>query len=402
MTQKTNQAFDKLDKKYYLQTFKRFPVTLEKGEGAHVWDVEGNEYIDALGGIAVSSLGHNHPELVKAIHLQASKLIHISNFYLSEPQVKLSEKLTRLAGLERVFFANSGAETVEGAIKIARKYAHSKGRGGQVISFEGSFHGRTLGTIAMGKKKMQKGFEPIPEGFHQIPLNMDILKQTASKDTAAIIIEPIQGEGGIHVADPAFLKQLRAFCDQEDIVLIFDEIQCGIGRTGKMFAHEHDGVKPDIMTLAKALGGGVPIGAILSNEKVSKAIDFGDHGTTFGGNPLACAAALATIKAIEEENLIQQANKKGEWLKEKIFEMNNPHIKEIRGKGLMLGIVFSFETKPLVQKMLVNGVLANSTAENVLRLVPPLIITYEDMEKVVQVLEKSLKALKQDETFMTI
>lgn len=397
MTNRTNQAFDKLDKKHYLQTFKRYPITLEKGDGAHVWDVEGKEYIDALGGIAVNSLGHNHPKLVKAIHEQASKLIHISNFYLSEAQVKLSEKLTQLSGLERVFFANSGAESVEGAIKLARKYAHSKGRGGEVISFEGSFHGRTLATIAMGKTKMQQGFEPIPQGFVQIATNFDIVKKTASKDTAAIIIEPIQGEGGIHVANPTFLKQLREFCDQEDIVLIFDEIQCGVGRTGKMFAHEHENIKPDIMTLAKALGGGMPIGAILSNEKVSKAIDFGDHGTTFGGNPLACAAAMATIEAIEEEQLIQQAEEKGKWLTEKILKLNDPHIKEIRGKGLMLGVVFDFETKTLVQKMLDNGVLANSTAENVLRLVPPLVITYDDMEKVVEVLKKSLKDLKDHE-----
>jgi len=397
MTQRTNQAFDKLDKKHYLQTFKRYPITLEKGNGAHVWDVEGNEYIDALGGIAVNSLGHNHPKLVKAISDQASKLIHISNFYLSEPQVKLSEKLTQMSGLDRVFFANSGAESVEGAVKIARKYALSKNRGGQVISFEGSFHGRTLATIAMGKKKMQQGFEPIPQGFIQIPKNIDIVKKTATKETAAIIIEPIQGEGGILVADPSFLKQLREYCNQEDIVLIFDEIQCGVGRTGKMFAYEHDNIKPDIMTLAKALGGGMPIGAILSNEKVSSAINFGDHGTTFGGNPIACAAAMATIEGIEEELLIQQADEKGTWLKEKILKLNDPHIKEIRGRGLMLGVVFDFETKALVQKMLDNGVLANSTAENVLRLVPPLVITYDDMEKVVEILKKSLKELKENE-----
>ncbi|HKK59282.1 MAG TPA: aspartate aminotransferase family protein [Salinivirga sp.] len=397
MTSKTNQFYHELDQQHYLQTFKRYPVTLERGQGARVWDVEDNEYIDALGGIAVNSLGHNHPALVKAIQEQASKLIHISNFYLSEPQVKLSEKLTTLSGLDRVFFSNSGAESVEGAIKIARKYAHSKGKGGEIISFEGSFHGRTLATIATGKAQMQKGFEPIPAGFHQIPAgDMKKLRETASNLTAAIIIEPIQGEGGINVADVDFMHDLREFCNENDIVLIFDEIQCGIARTGKMLAWEHYGVKPDIITLAKGLGGGVPIGAILSNQKVSDAIDFGDHGTTFGGNPLSTAAALATLETIEQDNLVQEAHEKGAWLVERIQALNEISIKEIRGKGLMIGIEFNFETKPLVAKMLERGVLANATAGNVLRLVPPLVITYDEMEKVVEVIKQSLKEINHD------
>ncbi len=394
MTTKTNQYFHEQDQKHYLQTFKRYPITLERGQGARVWDVEGNEYIDALGGIAVNALGHNHPVLVKAIQEQAARLLHISNFYLSKPQVELSEKLARLSGLERVFFSNSGAESVEGAIKIARKYAHSKNRGGEIISFEGSFHGRTLATIATGKSQMQKGFEPIPEGFKQIAANdLDLLKSSISDQTAAIIIEPIQGEGGINVAKPEFLKGLREICDAHDIVLIFDEIQCGIARTGKMFAWEHYGVKPDIMTLAKGLGGGVPIGAILSNQKVSDAIDFGDHGTTFGGNPLSTTAALTTLEVIENDNLVEQSLEKGNWLTERLKAMNEISIKEIRGKGLMLGIEFTFETKPLVQKMLEHGILANATAGNVLRLVPPLVISYDEMEKVVEVIKKSLKEI---------
>ncbi|MFO7878942.1 MAG: aspartate aminotransferase family protein [Bacteroidales bacterium] len=397
MTSKTNQYYHDLDQKHYLQTFKRYPITLERGEGAIVWDVEGNKYIDALGGIAVNLLGHNHPALVKAIQEQAARLIHISNFYLSVPQVELSEKLTTLSGLERVFFSNSGAESVEGAIKIARKYAHSKGRGGEVISFEGSFHGRTLATIATGKPQMQKGFEPIPPGFHQIPAgDMKKLRETASNQTAAVIIEPIQGEGGINLADPEFLQSVREFCDQNDIVLIFDEIQCGIARTGKMFAWEHYSVKPDIMTLAKGLGGGVPVGAILSSQKVSDAIDFGDHGTTFGGNPLSTAAALATLKAVEQEELVRKSHEKGQWLTEKIQALNENRIKEIRGKGLMIGIEFDFETKPLVQKMLEHGVLANATAGNVLRLVPPLVISYDEMESVVEVMKLSLKEMNHD------
>lgn len=395
MKEKLNEYYRELDAKYYLQTFKRYPLTLSRGSGAHVWDVEGNEFIDVMGGIAVNCVGHGHPKVVRAIQQQAEKLIHISNFYLSEPQVRLSEKLVQLSGLDRVFFANSGAESVEGAMKIARKYAHSKGKGGDIISFENSFHGRTLATIATGKQEMQKGFGPLPGGFVQLPFNdMDAVRKVAGKNTAAIIIEPIQGEGGINVADKEFLMDLRAFCLEQDIVLIFDEIQCGMGRTGKMFARDHYGVEPDIITLAKALGGGVPIGAILSNEKVSSAMEFGDHGTTFGGNPLVCAASLATIEVMEEENLLQQAAEKGEWIRSRIAAMNNQSVKEIRGMGLMIGVEFDFETKALVQKMMENGVLANATAGNVLRLVPPLNIHYEDLEKVMEVLMKSLNFIK--------
>jgi acetylornithine/N-succinyldiaminopimelate aminotransferase len=398
MTQKLNSTYNSLDKKYYLQTFKRYPLTFDYGKGSHIWDVEGNEYIDMLGGIAVNSVGHSHPTVVKAIQNQAAKLIHISNFYLNEPQMMLSKKLVELSGLDRVFFANSGAESVEGAIKIARKYAHSVGRGGNIISLENSFHGRTLATIATGKKAYQKGFEPIPEGFSQVPFNnIEAIRKAADDNTAAIIIEPIQGEGGINVVDKTFLKALRTFCDEQHIVLIFDEIQCGIGRTGKMFAKDHFGVNPDIMTLAKALGGGVPIGAILSNEKVSATIEFGDHGTTFGGNPLSCSASLATLEVIETENLVKQAEEKGNWLMAELTAMHNKDIIEIRGKGLMIGIEFNFETKPLVQKMLDNGVLANTTANTVLRLVPPLNISYEDLGKALEVLKKSLKELKNND-----
>jgi acetylornithine/N-succinyldiaminopimelate aminotransferase len=264
-----------------------------------------------------------------------------------------------------------------------------------VISFEGAFHGRTLATIAMGKAKMQKGFEPMPTGFKRVPFNnMDAVKQATSKETAAIIIEPIQGEGGIHVASASFLREIRAFSEEQNIVLIFDEIQCGIGRTGKMFAKDHVGVQPDIMVLAKALGGGVPIGAILSNEKVSSAMALGDHGTTFGGNPLVCAAALAVLEAIETENLLEAATIKEAWLRKAIEKLNIPDIKEIRGKGLMLGIEFDFETKPLVAKMLEKGVLANATADNVLRLVPPLTILMTDLEKIVEVIFESYNELK--------
>ncbi len=384
----TNQYYYQQDKKYYVPTFNRYPITLTRGAGAHVWDVEGNEYIDLLAGIAVNNVGHCHPRVVEALQIQAANLIHISNFYSSRPQVELSEKLARLSGLDRVFMTNSGAESVEGAIKIARKYAHSHKRGGDIISMQNSFHGRTLGTIATGSAKYQQGFEPIPTGFRQVPFNdLKALEEAISTDVAAVILEPVQGEGGINMADKIYLEEVRALCNENDIVLIFDEIQCGIGRTGKMFAKEHFGIQPDIITLAKGLGGGVPMGAILATDKVCEALQFGDHGTTFGGNPLVCAAGLATLAVIEEENLLKEASKKGDWIKKQVDSFGNPHIQEIRGLGLMIGIVYDYETKPIVQRLLKKGLLANATAGNVLRLVPPLNITQEDLGQALEIIK---------------
>lgn len=384
-----------IDLDTYVQTFKRYPIVFESAKGSRIWDINGKEYIDALAGIAVNNIGHCHPNLVKAIQDQAEKLTHISNFFISKPQALLSEKLTSIANMPRVFLTNSGAESVEGAIKFARKYAHDHGRGGTVISMKNCFHGRTLATIATGKKSMQDGFEPIPQGFMQVPFNdFDAIKQVANQDVAAIILEPIQGEGGINVADIDFLRKVRSFCDAENIVLIFDEIQCGMGRTGHWFAKDYFHVQPDIMTLAKGLGGGVPIGAVLVNDKVHQSIEFGSHGTTFGGNPLVCRAALAVIETIEDENILKNVIEKGSWFKQEILNQNVRGIKEIRGLGLMIGIEFSFETKPLVQKMLDNGVIANATANNVLRLVPPLNIRKEELEIVISVIKESVEAIQ--------
>lgn len=392
----TNEAFHQKDKKNYLPTFIRFPVTFQRAEGSRIWDVEGNEYLDALSGISVNNLGHCHPVVVEAIQKQASQLIHISNFYLSVPQAELSEKLLKITGMDRVFLTNSGAESVEGAIKIARKYASTKNRGSDILFFDGSFHGRTMATIAMGKQSMQKGFEPIPTGFKELPFNdIKALQAAINRQVSSIIIEPIQGEGGIRLADEKFLKALRTLCDEHDIILIFDEIQTGMGRTGELFAHQHTGIKPDIMTLAKALGGGVPVGAVLTNEKAASAIKPGDHGTTFGGNPLVCAAALATIKVLQDKGFMDEVAEKGNWFKNKIKSWHEETITEIRGKGLMLGIEFSFETKPLAQKMFDNGVLANATAGNVLRLLPPLNISYKDLEQIADVLKESVRDIKQ-------
>ncbi len=391
----TTEELHKIDANYYLPTFKRYPLAFKKGKGSRLWDMEGEEYIDALAGIAVNNVGHSHPKVVQAICDQAANLIHISNFYLSEAQMKLAKTLAELSGLERVFFGNSGAEAAEGAIKIARKYASKNGRGGTIITMKNAFHGRTMATVAAtGKKAMMEGFDPIPNGFCNVPFNdISILREKVNQDTAAIMLEPIQGEGGINPVEKEFLMDLRKFCNEKNIVLIFDEIQSGMGRTGKMFAHEHFDVKPDIMTLAKALGGGVPIGAVLASEKVGSSIDWGDHGTTFGGNPLVCAAALATLEVIKNENLLENATQKGEWLKSKIeaIKKEYPEIKEVRGLGLMIGIELKIDSKPIVYKMMKHKVLANATAGNVIRLVPPLNISMEDLEKVLNVLLKSIE-----------
>ncbi|MFT6867024.1 MAG: acetylornithine/N-succinyldiaminopimelate aminotransferase [Cyclobacteriaceae bacterium] len=391
----TNKELHDIDQTHYLPTFRRYPIALDRGEGSSVWDVDGKEYIDALAGIAVSNIGHAHPKLVAAIANQAAKLIHISNFYVSEPQMRLVKKLAELSGLDRVFLGNSGAEAVEGAIKIARKYGHINGRGSTIIAMKNAFHGRTLATVAAtGKEAMMIGFAPIPEGFTHVPFNdIAALKSAITTDIAGIMLEPIQGEGGVNPANTEYLNHVRALCDEHNIALIFDEIQCGMGRTGKMFAFEHYGIKPDIMTLAKGLGGGVPIGAVLAREKVAQAIDWGDHGTTFGGNPLASAAALAVLDVIESEDLLTQAKVKGQWLMSKLNDLKSeyPEIEEVRGMGLMIGVQLSIDPKVVVATMMGKGVLANATAGNVVRLVPPLNIPKIQLEQVLEIFLASIK-----------
>ncbi len=391
---RTNAHLIQTDKDAYLPTFRRIPLALAYGKGARVYDVEDKEYIDALAGIAVNNLGYSHPAVVKAIQEQAAKLVHISNFFVSEPQVALAQKLIELSCLHRVFFSNSGTESVEGAIKIARKFAYRLGKGNTVVSMEGNFHGRTMGALAMGKEKMQHGFGPMPEGFLKVPFNdIAAIRALKGEEIAGIIVEPIQGEGGIRVAKPCFLRALREWCDENKVVLIFDEIQCGIGRTGEWFAKDHYEVQPDVMTLAKGLANGVPIGAILAREEIAQAMESGDHGTTFGGNPLACAAGLATLNTIEREQLLQQASRKGFWLKQLLEDALYGHsgLKEIRGLGLMVGVEFDFETKPVVLEMIKRGVIANATAQTVLRLLPPLVITYEELEVVVACIKSTLQ-----------
>ncbi|WP_317194667.1 aspartate aminotransferase family protein [Algoriphagus lutimaris] len=378
-----NQDLYTQDRENYLPTFNRFPIAFIKGKGSRLWDADGKEYVDLLAGIAVNNVGHCHPKVVSAIQKQAAELMHISNFFVSPQQVALSELLVKISGLDRVFLTNSGAESVEGAIKIARRYAHKHGRGGKVISMENSFHGRTLATIATGQKKYQDGFGPIPTGFAQVPFNdLNAVASAIDQDTAAVILEPVQGEGGVIPVDKSYLEGLRKLCDERGILLIFDEIQCGIGRTGKWFAKDHYGVQPDIMTLAKGLGGGMPIGAVLCNEKVADAIQFGDHGTTFGGNPLAAASAIATIETISEEQLCKKASETGAWLKEKLEELIDKHeeMEFVRGLGLMIGVKLKSSGAPLVKRLLEEGIVANATAGDILRLVPALNIHQEELQ----------------------
>lgn len=388
-----NKTLSQTDIEYYLQVFKRYPLAFERGEGVYLYDVEGKRYLDALAGIAVNSLGYNHPKLINAIKDQADKLLHISNFFVTKPQVELAKLLVELSGLDRVFFTNSGAESVEGAIKVARKFGHAHDRTGTILSLSGNFHGRTLATIAAGKRKMQVGFDPMPSGFHQIPFN-DITAFEQAIDIyqpAAIILEPIQGEGGINMVDVQYLEAVREICDANHTLLILDEIQCGVGRTGTMFYHEQLGIKPDIMTLAKGLGGGVPVGAFLMSERVNEVMDFGDHGTTFGGNPLSCAAALACLEVIGDKEFLNEVKNKGEYFKSLIEAENHASIKEVRGTGLMIGIELKIPSKPVVKHMLDNGVIANATADSVVRIVPPLTISRSELKQVFDALMNALK-----------
>lgn len=388
-----------LENKYHFQMYGRYPITMEKGKGVRVTDTNGKEYIDALAGIAVNALGHSHPKVVKAIQDQAENLIHISNLYYSKPQSELAELITKASGMDRVFFCNSGGEAVEGSIKLARKFGHNKGKTGNIISMKNCFHGRTIATIALGKEKYYKGFEPLPGGYDNVPFNnLDALKDKMNEDTIGVILEPIQGEGGIHVADHSFMKGVRELCDQYDALMILDEIQCGVARTGSMYAYQQYGIEPDIVASAKALGGGFPIGAVLAKEEVSKAFTPGTHGTTYGGNPLACAASKAALQTIIDENLAEQATEKGNYFVDKVRDIAKDWdaIREVRGLGLMIGVDLAFKGSKVVEHMMDKGVLANCTSDTVIRLVPPLIISKEELDTVFDVLVESIKEIEKD------
>lgn len=378
--------------KYLMQTYTRQPVSIVRGRGAKVYDLEGREYLDFVGGIAVNVLGHGHPDLVQAIQRQAAQLIHTSNLYYTEPQVKLARLLVDHSFADRVFFCNSGAEANEAAIKLARRYGHERHGPDryEVITMKNSFHGRTLATLtATGQEKVQKGFEPLMPGFAYAPFNdFGAIEAMVHEKTAAIMLEPIQAEGGVHVADRDYLRSLRELCTQQDILLIFDEIQTGMGRTGTFFAHEQLGVKPDIMTLAKGLAGGVPIGACLAKDSVAAAFVPGAHASTFGGNPLACAAALAVCRVLLEGKVLDQARRMGEYLAKGLADCKDRHriVKDVRGLGLLQGMELEVDARTVVADALARGVMINAATERVLRFVPPLVITQPEVDKLIDLL----------------
>ena len=389
-----SQTLMMLSEKYVANTYARYPIVLVRGKGTRVWDVDGKEYLDFVAGLAVCNLGHCHPRVVKALQNQAEKLIHVSNFYYIEPQIHLASLLCKHSFADKVFFCNSGAEANEGAMKLARKYAKEKMGGDryEIITMEGSFHGRTLATLtATAQEKFHKGYSPLMPGFKYVPFNdPEAVRKAVDSKTCAVMLEPVQGEGGVNCPSEGYLKGLREICDEKGILLIFDEVQVGMGRTGKLFAYEHEGIEPDLLTLAKSLAGGVPIGALLIKKGIAESFGPGDHASTFGGNPLATAAGVAALSAILEEGMLENCEKVGSYFLSCLEEMKKKFafIKEVRGKGLILGIELKMEGGSIVKEMLQRGILINCTMGNVLRFLPPLIVTKEEVDRVVETLEE--------------
>ncbi len=381
--------------RYLMQTYNSFPLVLKKGRGMKVWGADGKEYLDFVGGIAVNVLGHCHPRVVVALQKQAQKLLHVSNLYHNEQQVKLGKLLVEHSFAERVFFCNSGAEANEAAIKLARKYAKENlpGNRYEIITAFNSFHGRTLAALtATGQQRFQKGFEPLVPGFRHVEFNdLEGLVHGITDTTCAVMLEPIQGEGGVRFPSPEYLKGVRELCNAHNLLLILDEVQTGMGRTGRLFAYEHYGVVPDIMTLAKGLGGGVPIGAMLATNKTASAFQPGSHASTFGGNPLVCAAAIATIETlIEDDYILDQCRRMGEYLMKSLGELQREYgnlVTDIRGLGLLVGMELASECTPIVTACMNRGIILNCTAGNVLRFTPPLIVQEEDIDRMLDVLD---------------
>ncbi len=376
-----------------MNTYARLPVAFVRGEGAWLWDSEGKRYLDGLAGIAVNTLGHAHPRFTAALGEQIGKLIHCSNVYQVNGQELLADKLCKLANMQEVFFCNSGCEANEAAIKLARMYGHQQGiESPAIIVMEKAFHGRTLATLsATGNRKVQAGFEPLVSGFVRVPYNdLDAIRQVAqhNSNVVAVFVEPIQGEGGIRTLDTTYLQQLRQICDEQNWLLMLDEVQCGIGRTGKWFAYQHAGILPDVMTLAKGLGSGVPIGTCLTAGKATGTFQPGNHGSTFGGNPLACTAGLTTLNIIEQDKLMAHADKLGRFLREgfatALQGVNG--VKEIRGQGLMIGIELGKPCGDLVKLALAKGLLINVTADSVIRLLPPLVMSQDEAQLLLNIL----------------
>lgn len=382
-------------RKYLINTYNRLPIALRKGRGMKVWSSDDKEYLDFVGGIAVNCLGHCHPKVVIAIQKQAQRLIHVSNLYHIEPQIKLAKLLIEHSFADKAFFCNSGAEANEAAIKLTRKYAknHLGYDRYEIITALGSFHGRTLATLsATGQEKFQEGFEPLVPGFKHVPFNdISALKKAITKHTCAVMLEPIQGEAGVKMPSEGYLKEVRQVCDEHGLLLIFDEVQTGIGRTGKLFAYEHFGIEPDIMTLAKGLGGGVAIGAMFAKEHVAQSFQPGSHASTFGGNPLACAAAIATIETLLEDGIIMDNCKRmGKYFMKQLERLKKEFpsiIAGVKGLGLMIGMELTKPCTSIVNSCFEQGILINCTAGNVLRFTPPLIVTEKDIDRLIDVFE---------------
>ena len=375
------------------QTYGRFPITLVKGDGCRVWDDEGREYLDFVAGIAVCSLGHSSPLVQRALQEQAGKLVHVSNLYYTEPQTDLAQLLVENSFAERVFFCNSGAESNEAAIKLARKYSMEKFGPDRhvIISMINSFHGRTMATLsATGQEKIQVGYDPLLQGFRFVPYNdIKALEMSMGEDVCAVMMEPIQGEGGVVCPDPGYLEGVRALCSEKGVALIFDEVQVGMGRTGKLFAHEHYGVTPDIMTLAKALGNGLPIGAMLSTEELAQAFGPGSHATTFGGTPLATAVSKAVLKSLLDDGWVTHAENMGNYFKAGLDRLSKKYecIKNIRGLGLIIGVELDVPGAPVVEACRQKGFLIIGAQERVLRFVPPLIVKKEEIDLLLEALD---------------
>src|SRR3954471_18741568 len=386
-----------LEQQYLLQTYSRYPVVLSRGKGVFLFDIDGKRYLDFVSGIGVNALGHAHPRIVKAIRDQAAKLIHVSNLYYHEYQGALAEKLCKLSGLERAFFSNSGTEAMEGALKLARAAGHNSGGDGKckVVALAGSFHGRTFGALSMtGQDKYRAGFEPMLGGVEFVALN-DVagMKAAVDGDTCAIVLEPIQGEGGVRECSLEFLQAAREAADQHQAALIFDEIQCGLGRTGTLFAYQHFGVVPDIVAIAKPLAAGIPLGAFLVREKFAAALGMGKHGTTFGGGPLACRTALEYLAVIEEENLLERVRTVGGYLNSELKALTSKSkiAPEVRGVGMMQAMQLNVPARPIVEQAMTEGLLINSTQETVLRFLPPFLLEEKHVDKAIRVLRKILK-----------
>jgi acetylornithine/N-succinyldiaminopimelate aminotransferase len=383
-----------LSEKNIMGTYKRFPVVLVKGSGARVWDSDGKEYLDFVAGIAVCSLGHSHPKVVEALKRQVEILTHVSNLYYIEPQIHFAGMLVEHSFADKVFFCNSGAEANEAAIKLARRYAYENmgGHKYELITMKDSFHGRTLATVtATGQEKFQIGFAPLPEGFRYVPFNdVTALESAITDKTCGVLLEPIQGEGGIKIPDGDYLTKVRQVCDDRGILLILDEVQVGMGRTGKLFAHEHYGIAPDIMTLAKAMGNGFPVGAMLATDRVAAAFIPGTHASTFGGNPLAMAASLATMDVLIHHGILDHCTKMGTYFLESLEKLKKryPVIKDVRGKGLIIGMELTEDGGAIVRQCMDRGLLINCIGGYVLRFVPPLIITKPDVDAAVDILDE--------------